>query len=65
MATERMLLILMLGFNVAIDQVAMVSSMHWHGYVLRREDGHEGLRLKIKGRKRLERTWKKQVEEKA
>ena len=32
--------ILMLGLNVTIDQLAMASSVCWHGRVLRREDGH-------------------------
>ena len=46
----------------------MVNSVHWHGHVLRREDGNvlrmalyfqvEGQRKKV----RLKRTWKKQVE---
>ena len=33
-------LMLMLCFNKTIDQLAMANSVHWYGYVLRREDGH-------------------------
>ena len=33
-------LMLMLGLDEAIDQLAMTDSVHWHGHVLRREDGH-------------------------
>ena len=33
-------LMLMLGFDEAIDQLAMANSVHWYDYVLRREDGH-------------------------
>ena len=28
------------GFERTIDQLAMENSVHWHGHVLRREDGH-------------------------
>ena len=31
---------LMLGMNETIDQLDMANSAHWHGHVLRREDGH-------------------------
>ena len=31
---------LMLGLNESIDQLAMASSVHWHCYVLSREDGN-------------------------
>ena len=30
----------MLGLDETIDQLAMTSSVHWYGHVLRREDGH-------------------------
>ena len=33
-------LTLMLGMNETTDQLAMANSVHWHGHVLRREDGH-------------------------
>ena len=33
-------LILMLGLNETIDQLAMANCVHWHNHVLRREDGH-------------------------
>ena len=60
---------LMLGLNESSDQLAMANSVCWYGHVLRRENGYV-LRREIyfevedqwmKGR--LERTWKKQVEE--
>ena len=50
-------LMLMLGFNETIDQLAMVDSVCWYGHVLRRDDGHilrRALDLegeKVKGRK--------------
>ena len=57
-------LMLMIGLNKTIDQLAMANSARWYGQVLRREDGHiistpdfevEGQRkkgrLKVKGRK--------------
>ena len=28
------------GFELKIDQLAMATSVHWDGHVLRREDGH-------------------------
>ena len=31
---------LMLGLNEAVDQLAMSNSLHWHGHILRMEDGH-------------------------
>ena len=34
---------LMLGLNETIDQLAMESSVHWYGHVMRRKDGN-GLR---------------------
>ena len=33
-------LMFMLGFNEAIDQLAMANSVHWCGHVCWREDGH-------------------------
>ena len=33
-------LVLMLGLNETIDQLAMANSVRWDGHVLRREDGH-------------------------
>ena len=46
----------------------MANSIHWNGYVLRREDGHilRALDFEVAGQRkkgRLKRTWKKQVEE--
>ena len=58
-------LMLMLGLNKTIDQLAMANSVHWYGYVLRREDGHvlrSALDFEVggQGKKwRLKRTWKK------
>ena len=37
---RSMALMFMLGLNETIDQLAMAISVHWHGHVLRREDGH-------------------------
>ena len=33
-------LMFMLGLNETIDHFAMENSVHWHGLVLMREDGH-------------------------
>ena len=47
----------------------MANSVHWCGNVLRREDSHvlrRALDFEVEGqrkKRRLERTWKKQVEE--
>ena len=30
-------IVFMLGLNEAMDQLAMASSVHWYGYVLRKE----------------------------
>ena len=30
----------MLSLNESIDQLVMANSVHWYGYVLRREDSH-------------------------
>ena len=41
----------MLGLNETIDQSAMAYNWHWHGNVLRKEDGRasdKSLRLKVK-----------------
>ena len=57
---------LMLDVSETIDQLAMANSVHWHGHVLRREDGHVLRKAIIKALKkkwRPKRTWKKQVEE--
>ena len=62
-------LMLMLGLNETIDQLAMTNSICWYGHVMRREDGHVLRRTldfevecqRKKGRPK--RTWKKQVEE--
>ena len=62
-------LVLMLGLNETIDQLAMANSVCWYGYVLRREDGHvlrRALDFEVEGQKRKGRpkwTWKKQIEE--
>ena len=48
-------LMFMLGLKETIDQLAMANSVHWHGRVLRRDDGHIlralDLMLKVKGRR--------------
>ena len=62
-------LMLMLGLNETIDQLAMANSVRWNGHVLRREGGHvmrrtldyEAEDQRKKGRPK--RTWKRQVEE--
>ena len=47
----------------------MANSVHWHGHMLRRENGHvlrRALDFEFDGQRkkwRLKRTWKKQVEE--
>ena len=33
-------LMLILGLNETMDQLAMANRVHWYGHVLRREDGH-------------------------
>ena len=61
-------LMLMLGLKETIDQLAMANSVSWYGHVLS-EDGHvlrRVLGLEVQGqreKRRLKRTWKKQVEE--
>ena len=57
---------LILVLNKTIHQLTMTNSVHWHGHVLRSEDGHV-LRKALDveagdhGRKK---TWRRQVEEK-
>ena len=54
-------LMFMLGLNETTDQLAMASSVRWHGHVLRR-----ALDFEVEGQSkngRPNRTWKKQVEE--
>ena len=60
-------LMLMLGLNETIDQLAIASSVHWYGHALRIEDGHvlrKALDLEVEGGRmkgRQKRTWSKQV----
>ena len=60
---------LMLGLNETMAQLAMTSSDHWYGHVLRREDGHVSRRtldFDIDGQRRKgwpKRTWKKPFED--
>ena len=37
---RSMNLMLILGFNVALDQLAMANCVHWYVHELRREDVH-------------------------
>ena len=55
-------LMLMVGLNETIDQLAMANSVHWYGNVLRREDGHVLRELEVEGQ-RKKGMLKKQVEE--
>ena len=54
----------MLSLNETIDKMTMANSDCWHGYVLRREDGHvlrRALDFEIVGQRkkgRSKRTWK-------
>ena len=63
-------LMFMLYLSETIDQLAMANSVCWYGHELRREDGHvliRALYFEAEGERkkwRLQRTWKKQVEEK-
>ena len=43
-------LMFVLGLSETIVHLAMTNSVCWYGHVLRREDGHSILRLKVKGR---------------
>ena len=48
-------LILILGFNEAIDQLAMANSVYWYGHVLRREDSfirRSALDFKVEGQRK-------------
>ena len=48
-------LLLMFGLNETIDQLAMASSVRWHGHVLSREDGHalgKALEFQVEGQKK-------------
>ena len=62
-------LLFMLGFNEAIDQLAMANSVCWYDHVLRSEDGdvlRMALDFEVEGQRkkeRLKRTWKMQVDE--
>ena len=62
-------LMMMLGLNETIDQLAMANSVRWYDHVLRREDGHVLKRasyFEVEGQRktgRPKRTWKRQVEE--
>ena len=55
-------LMLMLGLDETIDQLAMANGVRWYGHVLRREDGHvliSALDFEIDGKRkngRLNRT---------
>ena len=52
-----------------MDQFAMACSVHWYGYVLRREDGHvfrRALDFEVEGQRkkgRMKSTWNRKVEE--
>ena len=60
-------LMLMLGLNETIDQLAMANSVRCYGHVLRREDGHvlrRALDFEVEGQRKMvkpRRTWKKKV----
>ena len=48
-------LILILGFNETMDQLAMASNVSWHGHVLRREYGHiwrRALDIEVEGQRK-------------
>ena len=59
----------MLRLKETIDQLAMANSVHWHGHVLSREDGHVfrwTLDFEVEGQMkkgRSKRTRKKKVVE--
>ena len=63
-------LMLILGYNETMDQLAIANSVDWHGRVLRREDGHvlrRALDFEVKGQRkkwRQKRTMKNRVAEK-
>ena len=57
-------LMVMLGWKKTIDQLAISNSVHWHGHVLRREDGHilrKALDLEAEGQRKKERPKRKKV----
>ena len=62
-------LMCLLGLDGTIDQLAMASSVCWHGHVFRRADVHVfrmAFHFEIEGqgkKGRPKRTWKKQVDE--
>ena len=62
-------LMLMLGLNEILDQMAITNSVHWCGYVLMGEDGHvlrRALDFKLEGqwnKRRPKGTLRKQVGE--
>ena len=62
-------LMMTLGLNKTIDQLAMANSVCWHGQVLRRKDGHDrrrALNFEDEGRMkkgRSKRVLKRRVEE--
>ena len=64
-----MVLMLVLVLNETMNQLAMASSVHWCGHVLKREDDHmlrQAFQFDVVGqwkRRWSNRTWKKQVEE--
>ena len=62
-------MMLLLGLNETIHQLAMANSVHWHSHVLRRENGHalrSALDFEVEGQGknwRPKRNWKEQVED--
>ena len=62
-------LMFMFGLNETTYQLAVASSVHWYGHVLRREVGRvlrRALDYEVEGQRKkgwLKRRWKKQVEE--
>ena len=59
----------MLGLKDTVVQLAMASSVHWYGHVLRIEDGHvlrRALDFEVEGERKkggTKRKWKKEVDE--
>ena len=62
-------LMLMLGLNQTIDQLAMAISVQWYGHVLMREDGHvlrRALDFEVESQRKKWRpkmTWNRQANE--
>ena len=62
-------LMLMLGLNETMVQLAMANSVRWYGHVLRREDSRvwrRALDFEVWGQRkkgRSKRTWKRKIEE--